>query len=105
MEEVTSSDLAAAAGSPGDECRVQSEHHGGQIGGGIGVRNRTADGAAMPYLRIADLGGRGGKQRQLAAQQLRLAKLVVAGKRAHGNLAVDLANVTELADPADIHER
>ena len=69
-EEVRGRDLPDPGRSAGDEHRVQRQHDRGQVGGRVRVGQRPADRAAVPDLRIADLAGRVGEQRQLSASRL-----------------------------------
>ena len=71
LEEVGRRDLALAGRPARDQGRVQREDHRRQVGRGVAVRERAADRAAVPDLRIADLAGGVGQQRQFAGQQRR----------------------------------
>ena len=53
-EEVRRRDDPLAVRAPHDQLGIEREHHGRQVGGRIAVRERTADRAAVPHLRIAD---------------------------------------------------
>ena len=58
LEELPDRDLPGTAGAARDDGRVQREQHGGQVRGGVGVRDRAADRAPVPDLRVTDLPGR-----------------------------------------------
>src|SRR5215469_6493680 len=81
-EEVRSSDFATPRRPAGNQGCPEPEDDGRQVRRWIGVCQRTADGAPVPHLRITDLTGRVGQQRQLASEQTRSGYLVVAGESA-----------------------
>ena len=81
------------AGAARDQRGVQREQHRGQVRGGVGVRQRAADRAPVPDLRVADLAGRVGEQRQLARQQAGVRHVVVAGQGADRDVAALVADV------------
>ncbi len=104
LEELPDTDLPAPVGPARDDRRVQREQDGGQVGGGVGVRDRAADRAAVPDLRIPDLARRVGEQRHLAAEQFGMLDVVVPGQRADhdvGSLIVDVGQVSDAAEIDD----
>ena len=87
------SSAAISRSPPGprsDERAPQRQQRRGQVGGGVAVGDRAADGAAVADLRVADLPGHLGQQRHLLPHQVGGGHVVVAGQRpdAHGAAAV-----------------
>ena len=73
----------ADAVRPGDvDLAVEREHDRRQVRGRIAVRERAADRAAMPHLRIADQPGRVRDERVVLLQQRRRRDVVMARQRA-----------------------
>jgi len=104
LEELSDRDLPGAVGAARHQRGVQREQHGGQIRGGVGVRDRAADRAAVPDLGIADLACRVREQRQLAGQQGGVLDVVVPGQRAErdvGAMVGDVGQVTQAAQVDD----
>ena len=97
--------ISRLAGRPADDQRrVQGQDHRGQVGRGVAVGQRAADRAAVPDLRVADLAGGVREQRQLAGQHVGGGDVVVAGERADREVAAVVADVAELAEPADVDQ-
>ena len=71
LEEVPDRDLPGAVGAAGDHGGVQREQHGWEVGGGVGVRDRAADRAPVPDLRVADLARGVREQRHLTGEQFK----------------------------------
>ena len=67
-EEVGHRDLPASRRAAGDQGGVQGQAHRGQVGGGVAVHQRSADGAPVPHLRVTDGIGGAGEQRQLGGE-------------------------------------
>ena len=63
LEEVGGRDAARRAGAGGLELGVERERDRGQLGGGVGMGDRTADGAAVADLEVADHRQRLGDER------------------------------------------
>ena len=49
--------------------RVQRQRHRRQVAGRVGVRQRAAEGAAVPHLPVGDRRGRLGEQRRVLRDQ------------------------------------
>src|ERR1035437_3656441 len=64
---------AAGLGTPGEE-------GGGQVRGGTSSRKCPADGATVPDLRVADVAGGAGEQRQFTRGERGVLDVVVAGQ-------------------------
>ena len=96
-EELPGPDVAVAGPAAGDQRRVQRQDHRGQVGGGVGVGQRTADRAAVADLRVADLPGGVGEQRQFAGQQAGPGQVVMGGERPDRDVAALVADVGQLA--------
>ncbi len=104
LEELADTELACAVGAPGDQGGIQREQYGGQVGGWVGVRDRAADGAAVPDLRVADLAGRVREQRHLAGQQFGMVHVVVPGQRPDRHVGAPVAYVGEVTEPAQVDD-
>ena len=65
---------------------------------------RAADRAAVADLRVADLAGDLGEQRQFAPEQVVPRQIVVAGEGPDGDMAALVADEGELAEPADVDQ-
>ena len=57
--------VALAVGPLRDERGAEGQQDGRQVGGRVAVGDRAADGAAVAHLRVADLAGGVGEQRDL----------------------------------------
>ena len=104
LEELPGGDLAAAGGAARDQRGVEHEDHRRQVARGVGVHQRAADRAAVADLRVADLAGGVGEQRQLAAEQAGVRHVVMGGEGPDRDVAVLLPDVGELAEPADVDQ-
>ena len=86
-----------APGEPGDdELRVEGQRHRRQVAGRVGVRERAAEGAAVPHLPVGHRLGRLGDQRGVLRDQ-RVGEDV--GVRRH---RADDDRVPVVADPAQL---
>ena len=103
-EEVAGRDRALALARPRHERAAQGEHHRGKVGGGIGVRERTADRAPMAHLRVADLAGGVGEERHLLLEQVRGLDVAVASQRADRDVVAAVADVGQVLQPADVDQ-
>ena len=74
----------------------EREHDGGQVGGGVAVRERAAERAAVADLRVADLTGRGGEERRVLAQHRVVLDVVVAREPADGERVAVVADVRQV---------
>ncbi len=72
-EELARRDLPAPGRPPDDQRGVQRQDHGGQVGRRVTVRERPADRAPVPHLRVADAPGGVRQQRQFARRGARSA--------------------------------
>ncbi len=96
---------ALAAGAANDELGVEREQDRRRVGGGVGVRDRAADRAAVPHLRVADRADGLGEDRARGAQELVVLEVVVARERADRDRVAVLAHVREVGEPADVHQQ
>ena len=103
-EERARRDRALAAWAARDEVGVEGEQHRRQVGGGIAVRDRAADRAAVAHLRIADERRRLGERRAALGEQRIGDEVGVARQRADRDPVAVLADVAELLQPADVDE-
>ena len=103
-EEVRGRDLARAARALHDERRVEREQRGGKVGGGVAVRDRTADRAAVAHLVVADLRGDRAQHAALAREQVVGLDVAVPGERADRDVVAGVADVGEVAHPTDVDE-
>ncbi len=88
-----------ASALPGDhELGVERERRRRHVTGGVGVRERAAEGAEVAHLRVGD-GARGLGQQQRVLPDERLARDVVV--RGHG---ADDDHVAVVADPAQLRD-
>jgi hypothetical protein len=104
QEELPDTDLARAAGTARDDRRVQREQDGGQVGGGVGVRDRAADRATVPDLGVADLAGRVREQRHLTAEQPGVLDIVVPGQRADRDMRSLVGDVGKLTQATQVDD-
>ena len=68
-EEVGRCDRSLASRADDHELGVEREHHGREVGRRVAVRERAADRAAMPHLRVADLAGGRGDDRAVLLEE------------------------------------
>ena len=87
------------------ELRLERDHHGGQLGGGIGVGEAAADGAAVANRRVADEAARLGEDGRARPHRLRPLHRVLAGERADRQAVVGRADIREVADAVDVDQR
>ncbi len=104
LEEPADLDLPLAARPARDQGRVQREQDGGQVGGGIGVRDRAADRAPVPDLRVADPARRVREQWHLAAQQRGMLDVMVPGQRADRDVGAPIGEVGQLRQPGQVDD-
>ncbi len=104
LEELADRDLPETVGTPGDQRGIQREQHRGQVRGRVGVRDRAADGAAVPDLRVADLARRVREQRHLTGQQRGAVHVVVPGQRADRDVRALVGDVRQVVQPAQVDE-
>ena len=103
-EEVVRADHART-GRPGDLDRAaEGEQRHRQVGGRVGVRERAADRAPVPDLRVADLRGGVGEYRRLGLEQLGIGHLGVPGGRADDHLVALDPDAGQLGDPGDVDQ-
>ena len=104
LEELGRGDLPVPGWPAGDQRGVQGQDDRGQVGRGIAVRQRAADRAAVPDLRVADLAGRVRQQRDGLGQQRGVLQVAVPGQRADRDVPGRVADVAQLAQPGHIDE-
>ena len=83
---------------------AKGKHDGGKVGGGIAVRQRSADRAAGAHLRVADEPCGVREQGHVLAQHRRALDVAVAGERADGDVVTGVADVGQVGDAADVDE-
>ena len=71
----------------------------GRSEAGFAVRQGAANGAAVTDLRIADPAGGESKQRQFAAEQAGVLKVMVAGERPDGDVIIFVADIAQIGQP------
>ncbi len=95
----------AHARRPADLDRAaEREQRHRQVGGRVRVRERAADGAAVPDLGVADLRGRVGQDRRLRLQQRRSGDLGVPRRRADDHLVALEPDARQLRHPGDVDQ-
>ena len=77
----------------------------GQVRRGIAVRERAADRAAMPHLRIADQSGGVRDERVVLLDQRVVADVVVPRQRTDRERLARVAHVRQLVEPTDVDEQ
>ena len=102
--ELADGDLALTAGALHDECAAEGEHHGREIGGGIGVGQRAANRAAMADLGIAHMAGGVMEQGSGAAEQFAGLEIAMAGERTDGDVISGIADEAEIVEAADVDQ-
>ena len=104
LVEVGGGDLARAVRALGDVRRAERERRRRQVGGRVGVGDRAADRAAVAHLRVADVAGGVRQQRHVLGEHVGVLDVVVAGQRADGDVVAGVADVRQVAEPADVDE-
>ena len=104
LEELPDADLPLTVGAARDHGRVQREQDGGQVRGGVGVRDRAADRTAVPDLRVTDLPGGVGEQRYLAAEKLGMLDVVVPGQGADRDVRALVGDVGQVTQAAQVDD-
>jgi hypothetical protein len=69
------------------------------------VGARAADRAHVPYLRVADLAARLRQQRAGTRERLIVLQVGIARQRADRHLVAVLADVRQIRQAADVHQR
>ena len=95
---------ALPARSPRHERGVEGEQHGGQVRGGVAVRDRTAERAAVPHLVVTHLGGHALQRRAVLRQDVTDLEVAVARERADGDVIAGVTHVREVAESPDIDD-
>ena len=75
-----------------------------QVRGGVAVGDGTADGAAVPDLRVADERGRVGEEAAVLLQERVVLHVGVAGHRADGEVITLVADVAQVVDASEVDE-
>ena len=75
-----------------------------ELGGRIGVGERAADRAAMPHLRITDVAGSVGEERDVLGEHRRLLDIHVSGESTDGDVVATVSDVGQIGNPSDIDE-
>ena len=104
LVEVGGGDLPRPVRALGDVRRAEGERRGGQVGRRIGVGDRAADRAAVAHLRIADLAGRVGEQRDVLGQHVGALDVHVPRQRPDGDVVAGVTDVGQVAQPADVDQ-
>jgi hypothetical protein len=80
------------------------EQHGGQVRGGVGVRDRAADRAPVPDLRVTDLPRRVREQRHFAGQDVGVLHVVVSGQGADRDVGAFVVDVRQVVQTAEVDD-
>ncbi len=76
------------------------------ISGGVGVSERTAEGATMANLWVTDLGGGVRQQRRMFSDEIAGLDGPVLGQRADGEMIAGIVDVGQVIEAADVdHHR
>ena len=102
-EEIAGLDHPAAVRTHHVELCIQSEQTGGVVAAGVGVGGRAPHGAPVADLRVTDLAGGAGQERELLLDQVGELDVVMRGQRPEGDVPVGPADVVEVLHPADVH--
>jgi hypothetical protein len=103
-EEVVRADGPDAARTAQLHAAAEGDQRHRQVGGRVGVRERAADGAPVPDLRVADLGGGVRQQRCRLPHQRRGGQLGVPRGRSDDQLTVRAADPAQPVRPADVDQ-
>ena len=105
VEEVGGRDTAGDAGTGDLELGVERERDRGQLGGGVGVGDRTADGAAVADLEVTDhregLGERAARPRRPRSS---CSTDALTGHRLDRERAVLALDAAQLVDPVEVDD-
>ena len=104
LEEVACGNLAGAVGALGDIRRAERQRRRRKVGGRIAVRNGPADRAAVAHLRVADVTGGVGQQRDVLGEHRTGLDVHVAGQCADGDVVAGIADVRQVTDAADVDQ-
>jgi hypothetical protein len=88
----------------GDQRGIECERDGRQLGGRIGVSDRSAHGAAVADLEVSDVRQSGGQQRHIAGNGGVVFGRRLAHKRAHAHVSVVAFDRVETGDPVEVDE-
>ena len=96
-------------GAPGlltgeGELRLECHHDGGELGGGIGVGEAAADGAAVANGQVTHEAARLGEDGRARPHRLRPLHRMLAGGRADGEAVGGGADIREFADAVDVDQ-
>ena len=97
LVEVGGGDLARAVRALGDVGRAERQRRRRQVGRRVGVGDRPADRAPVAHLRVADVAGRVGEQRDVLGEHVGLLDVHVPGERADGDVVAGVADVRQVA--------
>ena len=104
LEEIRRGNPALPAQAADHQRRVERKHAGGQLGGGIGMSQIAADGAAIAYGRMRDLRRRLAQKWQRFGNVLRTEQIHMAGECADHDLVARDRNAAQLREPPDVDE-
>ena len=102
--EVIHRDDALAVRAGDHDARLQRRADGGEVLGGVGLRQRAADRAAVADRGIGDHLLGVDEDREVPGEQLGLEQLAVAGHRPDPDLPVRLPDVGELVEVVDVDQ-
>ena len=100
LEEVRGRDLALARAAADRHRAVGGEQDRRQVGGGVAVGDRAADGPHVADLLVGDRRRRGGDEPEVAGRDV-----VVAGHRTELDRVAVGRNATQLLDPAQVDQQ
>ena len=103
-KEVPCAKTAGAANASQLHLPIQCRHGCRQLGGRIGVRKASAEGAAVSNRHVADLRGRLGDQRTCLRDERVALHAAVADERSDRQPRVRFLHLGEAVDPVEVHE-
>jgi hypothetical protein len=104
-EEVAGRDRPGPTRSLRDELGVERQQDGRHVAGRVTVRDRSADRAHVADLRIADLTRRVCDDRAELLERFGVRDVVMPRERPDRDPVAVLADVGQVGEPADVHER
>ena len=105
LEEIARGDGALAFGRARDHLRRERRRDQADLGGGIGMGEAAADGAAVARLDMADEAQRLGQQRQVAAQRRIGQGIGLARAGPHGERSLACLDAAQLGRRVDVHQQ
>ena len=104
MEELAGRHGALTAGTDDDQLGVEREHRRPDVTGRVGVHERPADRAAVPDLRVGDLGDGLREQCGVLVNQVALEEVAVGRHRTDDEVVTRVADAAQRLDAAEVDE-